>query len=85
MSTQIRDLIRTIPHYPKHGIMFRDVTTLLKDRSGFRATIDALTDRYHNAGIEKVAGIEARGFIVGAALAYQLCAGFVPLRKKGKH
>lgn len=84
MNTQIRDLIRTIPHYPKHGIMFRDVTTLLKDRNGFKATIDAFTERYRNARIDKVAGIEARGFIVGSALAYQLGAGFVPLRKKGK-
>ena len=83
-ATQIKSLIRTIPDYPKAGIMFRDVTTLLKDRDGFRLTIDALQQRYADSRIEKVAGIEARGFIVGAALADRLGAGFVPVRKKGK-
>jgi adenine phosphoribosyltransferase len=84
VHSQIKDLIRTIPHYPKPGIMFRDVTTLMKDKAGFRATIDALTARYSGSRIDKVAAIEARGFILGAALAHQLGAGFVPVRKKGK-
>ena len=80
----IRSLIRTIPDYPKPGIQFRDITTLLRDADGLRLTIDALVERYRQKGIQKVAGIEARGFIVGSALAYQLAAGFVPIRKKGK-
>jgi len=80
----IRSLIRTIPDYPKPGIQFRDITTLLRDANGLRLTIDALVERYRSKGIQKVAGIESRGFIVGSALAYQLGAGFVPIRKKGK-
>ncbi|MBI4293403.1 MAG: adenine phosphoribosyltransferase [Betaproteobacteria bacterium] len=80
----IKSLIRTIPHYPKHGIMFRDITTLLKDPVGFRVTINELVQRYAGMEIDKVAGIESRGFIIGAALAYQLGVGFVPIRKKGK-
>jgi adenine phosphoribosyltransferase len=80
----IRSLIRTVPDYPKKGIMFRDVTTLMKDGAGFRATTDQLAARYAGANIQKVAGIEARGFIVGAALADRLGAGFIPIRKKGK-
>ena len=80
----IAKLIRTIPHYPKQGIMFRDITTLLKDKEGFKATIDKLSERYKGAPIDYVAGIEARGFILGAALAYALGAGFIPVRKKGK-
>jgi len=80
----IRALIRTIPDYPKPGIQFRDITTLLRDANGLRLTIDALVERYRSKGIQKVAGIESRGFIVGSALAYQLGAGFVPIRKKGK-
>jgi len=80
----IRSLIRTIPDYPKPGIQFRDITTLLQDANGLRLTIDALVERYRSSGIQKVAGIEARGFIVGSVLAYQLGAGFVPIRKKGK-
>lgn len=80
----IRSLIRTIPDYPKPGIQFRDITTLLRDANGLRLTIDGLVERYRSKGIQKVAGIESRGFIVGAALAHQLGAGFVPLRKKGK-
>lgn len=78
------DKIRTIPNYPKPGILFRDITTLLEDKAGFRTTIDTLAARYAERAIDKVAGIEARGFILGAPLAYQLGAGFVPLRKKGK-
>jgi adenine phosphoribosyltransferase len=80
----IKSKIRTVPHYPKQGIMFRDITTLLKDPVGFRVTINELVNRYSAAKIDKVAGIESRGFIVGAALAFQLGVGFVPIRKKGK-
>jgi adenine phosphoribosyltransferase len=80
----IKSRIRTVPHYPKQGVMFRDITTLLKDPVGFRVTINELANRYAGEKIDLVAGIEARGFIVGAALAYQLGLGFVPIRKKGK-
>jgi adenine phosphoribosyltransferase len=80
----IKSRIRTIPHYPKQGIMFRDITTLLKDPVGFRLTINEFVHRYTGMRIDKVAGIESRGFIIGAALAYLLGAGFVPIRKKGK-
>ena len=80
----IKSLIRTIPHYPKQGIMFRDITTLLKDPVGFRVTINEFVHRYTGAKIDKIAGIESRGFIIGAALAFQLGVGFVPIRKKGK-
>lgn len=80
----IKSRIRTIPHYPKQGVMFRDITTLLKDPVGFRVTINELVNRYTAMKIDKVAGIEARGFIIGAALAYQLGVGFVPIRKQGK-
>jgi adenine phosphoribosyltransferase len=80
----IKSLIRTIPDFPKPGIMFRDITTLLKHTEGFRSTIDQLVGKYRGVKIDKVAGIESRGFIIGAALAYQLKAGFVPIRKKGK-
>lgn len=76
--------IRTIPDYPKPGIMFRDVTTLLKDPVGLRITVNELVNRYSGIKIDKVAGIEARGFIFGAPLAYMLGVGFVPIRKKGK-
>lgn len=80
----IKSLIRTIPHYPKPNIMFRDITSLLKDPIGLRVTIDELVRRYADMEIDKVIGIEARGFIVGAPLAYALGKGFVPIRKKGK-
>ncbi|WVN42428.1 adenine phosphoribosyltransferase [beta proteobacterium MWH-UniP1] len=80
----IKSYIRTIPHYPKEGILFRDITTLLKDPVGFRIMIDELVARYGNAAIDKVAGIESRGFILGAPLAYAMGIGFVPIRKKGK-
>lgn len=76
--------IRTIPDYPKKGILFRDITTLFKDAAGLRIAIDQLASRYLEMKIDKVAGIEARGFIIGAPLAYLLGVGFVPLRKKGK-
>jgi adenine phosphoribosyltransferase len=80
----IKSKIRTVPHYPKQGIQFRDITTLLKDPVDFRATIDELAQRYMDVKIDKIAGIEARGFIFGAPLAYALGKGFVPIRKKGK-
>jgi adenine phosphoribosyltransferase len=80
----IKSKIRTVPHYPKQGVMFRDITTLLKDPVGFRVTINELAKRYTDMKIDRIAGIEARGFILGAALAYQLGLGFVPIRKKGK-
>ena len=80
----IKPLIRTIPDFPKPGVMFRDITTLLKHTEGFRSTIDQLVGKYRGVKIDKVAGIESRGFIIGAALAYHLKAGFVPIRKKGK-
>lgn len=80
----IKSLIRTIPHYPKPNIMFRDITSLLNDPIGFRMTINELVRRYADMEIDKVIGIEARGFIVGAPLAYALGKGFVPIRKEGK-
>lgn len=80
----IKSRIRTIPHYPKQGIMFRDITTLLKDPVGLRMTVHELVNRYTAQRIDKVAGIESRGFILGAPLAYALGVGFVPIRKKGK-
>lgn len=80
----IASRIRTIPNYPKHGIMFRDITTLLKDPVGLRIMVNELVNRYSGIKIDKVAAIEARGFILGAPLAYMLGVGFVPVRKKGK-
>ena len=82
--TLLRDAIRTIPDYPKQGIMFRDITTLLADAAAFRRAVDEMVQPFTGERIAKVAGIEARGFIFGAAVAHQLSAGFVPLRKKGK-
>jgi len=76
--------IRTIPDYPKPGIMFRDITTLLGNARAFRRAVDELVQPFAGAKIDKVAGIEARGFILGGAVAHQLSAGFVPIRKKGK-
>jgi adenine phosphoribosyltransferase len=80
----VKSKIRTVPNYPKQGIQFRDITTLLKDPVGFRATVDELVLRYKDVKIDKIAGIESRGFILGAPLAYALGLGFVPIRKKGK-
>ena len=80
----IKSRIRTVPHYPKQGIQFRDITTLLKDPVGFQLTIDDLIRRYKDVKIDKIAGIESRGFILGAPLAYALGKGFIPIRKKGK-
>jgi adenine phosphoribosyltransferase len=80
----IKSLIRTIPHYPKQGVQFRDITTLLKDPLGLKVTIDEFHKRYADQRIDKVVGIESRGFLVGAPLAYKLGVGFVPIRKGGK-
>jgi adenine phosphoribosyltransferase len=81
---QVRDYIRTIPDFPHEGIMFRDVTTLFLDPRGFRMAIDQLLHLYAGMRFDKVAGLEARGFILGGAIAHQLSVGFVPIRKKGK-
>lgn len=83
-SSDIRDYIRTIPDFPKPGIQFRDITTLLNDPRGFRMAIDMLLHPFAGQGIDRVAGLEARGFILGGAVAHQLSRGFVPVRKAGK-
>ncbi|WP_296423554.1 adenine phosphoribosyltransferase [Yoonia sp.] len=80
----VQDYIRTIPDFPHKGIMFRDVTTLFSDVRGFRIAIDQLLHPYAGQPIDKVIGLEARGFILGGAIAHQLSVGFVPIRKKGK-
>ncbi len=76
--------IRNIPDYPKPGIMFRDITTMLGNAGAFRRAIDELVHPYAGLKVDKIAGIEARGFILGGAMAHQLSAGFIPIRKKGK-
>ncbi len=80
----VKDYIRTIPDFPHKGIMFRDVTTLFADPRGFRICVDQLLSPYAGMRIDKVVGLEARGFILGGAVAHQLSVGFVPIRKKGK-
>ena len=80
----IKDLVRTIPDYPKPGIMFRDITTLLEHPTGFRRTVDELVQPFAGSSITRIAGLEARGFILGGAVAHQLSIGFVAIRKKGK-
>ncbi len=80
----LKRAIRTIPDYPKAGIMFRDITTLLGDARAFRRAVDELVQPFAGRKIDRVAGIEARGFILGGAVAHQLSVGFLPLRKKGK-
>lgn len=84
LRTQLENAIRTIPDYPHEGIMFRDITTLLGDASAFRRAVDELVHPYSGSRIKYVAGIEARGFILGGAMAHQLSCGFIPIRKKGK-
>ncbi|MET3794192.1 adenine phosphoribosyltransferase [Aquamicrobium terrae] len=88
MNTSVRDKllasIRTIPDYPKPGVQFRDITTLLGDADAFATAVDGLVGPFADLGIDKIAGIEARGFILGGAVAHRLSAGFVPIRKKGK-
>lgn len=83
-ARNVKDYIRTIPDFPHQGIMFRDVTTLFADPRGFRIAIDQLLHPYAGEEIDKVVGLEARGFILGGAIAHQLSVGFVPIRKKGK-
>ena len=84
LTQDLEDSIRAIPDYPKEGIIFRDITTLLQNPRAFRRAVDALVHPYIGIGLESVAGIEARGFILGGAIAHQLTSGFVPIRKKGK-
>ena len=84
LDLDLRDAVRTIPDYPKPGIMFRDITTLLGNARAFRRTVDELVQPWAGSKIDKIAGIEARGFILGGAVAHQVSAGFVPIRKKGK-
>jgi len=83
-ENDLKAAIRSIPDYPKAGIMFRDITTLLGDARAFRLAVDRLVQPWAGANIDKVAGIEARGFILGGAVAHQASAGFIPIRKKGK-
>ncbi len=83
-ENDLKAAIRSIPDYPKAGIVFRDITTLLGDARAFRRTVDQLVQPWAGAKIDKVAGIEARGFILGGAVAHQASAGFIPIRKKGK-
>ncbi len=84
MSRNVKDYIRSIVDFPHEGIIFRDVTTLFADARGFRMAIDQLLTPYAGERIDKVVGLEARGFILGGAVAHQLSTGFVPIRKKGK-
>jgi len=84
LENDLKAAIRTIPDYPKPGIMFRDITTLLGNARAFRRAVDELVQPWAGSKIDKVAGIEARGFILGGAVAHQVSAGFVPIRKKGK-
>src|SRR6202046_1948331 len=83
-ENDLKAAIRSIPDYPKPGIMFRDITTLLGNARAFRRAVDELVPPFAGMKIDKVAGIEARGFILGGAVAHQLSAGFVPLRKNGQ-
>ena len=84
LEHDLKAAVRTIPDYPKPGILFRDITTLLGDARSFRRAVDELVQPWAGSKIDKVAGIEARGFILGGAVAHQVSAGFVPIRKKGK-
>ncbi|SFZ83116.1 adenine phosphoribosyltransferase [Devosia enhydra] len=84
MSLDLKSLIRTIPDYPKKGILFRDITTLIEHPEGFRQSVEAIAAAHRGIGITHVAGIEARGFIFGAGVAIAMGVGFIPIRKKGK-
>ena len=84
LETTLLSAIRNIPDYPKPGIMFRDITTLLGNARAFRRAVDELVHPYAGMKVDKIAGIEARGFILGGAIAHQLSSGFIPIRKKGK-
>ena len=80
----LRSLIRDVPDFPKPGIVFKDITTLTKDPEGFRAAVDAIATRYADANVDLIVGIESRGFVFGAAVAYKMGLGFIPARKPGK-
>ena len=80
----LRNCIRTVPNWPEPGVMFRDITPLLQDKKAFRVLVDVFVHRYMDAKLDLVAGVDARGFILGAVVAYELNLGFVPIRKKGK-
>lgn len=84
MLMDLKETIRTVPNWPIEGIMFRDITTLIQNPDAFRAACDALYERYQEMEVDKIVGIDARGFIFGSVLAYKLGTGFVPVRKKGK-
>jgi adenine phosphoribosyltransferase len=84
MSLDLKSLVRTIPDYPKQGILFRDITTLIEHPEGFRESVERIAENYRNQGFTHVAGIEARGFIFGAGVAIAMGVGFVPVRKRGK-
>ncbi len=84
IAKELSSIIRDVPNFPKEGILFKDITTLLQDKDAFKKSIDVLAQEYKDKGVEIVVGAEARGFIFAAALAYQLNAGFVPVRKPGK-
>ncbi len=84
LGQQLENAIRSIPDYPEKGIIFRDITTLLGEPKAFRRAIDALVHPWAGDRVDKVAGVEARGFILGGAVAHQLSCGFIPIRKKGK-
>jgi adenine phosphoribosyltransferase len=83
-AARIKDLVRDVPGFPRPGVTFKDITPLLADREAFAVCIDALADRFAGERVDKVIGVEARGFIIAGAVAYRLGAGFVPVRKKGK-
>lgn len=84
MEKNLSGLIRSIPDFPKEGILFRDITTLLKDAEGFRMAVDAMNAPYKDKGIDKIVCVEARGFLLGGAMAYDMVCGVVPVRKPGK-
>ncbi len=84
MNDSLKQKVRSVPDFPKKGIVFRDITTLLKDPAAFSTALDIMYQKYRNTRIDKVVSVEARGFIFGSALAYRLGAGFVPVRKPGK-
>ena len=84
LETDLKASVRTIQDYPKPGIQFRDITTLLGDARAFRRAVDELVQPWAGSKVDKIAGVEARGFIIGGAMAHQVSAGFVPIRKKGK-
>lgn len=83
-NLKLKDYIRNISDFPKPGIMFRDITTLLKDKKAFKHAVDALVSKYKNKKVDVVVAVEARGFVLGGTIAYKLGAGFIPVRKKGK-